>query len=92
MTHSQIRYLIQRVLLWAGKVIRYLMGKTLGKKYWIWMDRQIAFLFQFYEGPYPLIWSGLLKKGALNPELIRYLRFFGKKNFLKELLAVFQKC
>lgn len=38
-------------------------------------------LDQYYEGPYPLFWSGVMKKGHVNEDLLVYLNIHGKKRY-----------
>ncbi|MDF1593145.1 MAG: hypothetical protein P1P89_16645 [Desulfobacterales bacterium] len=48
----------------------------------------------YYEGPYPIIRSGLVKKGKPNDWFLKYLIYFGKWNYyleLKKALSVIQK-
>lgn len=42
-------------------------------------------LFQFYDGPYPLFWSGLLKRGGLNNACMDFLNLIDEKPLLTEL-------
>jgi hypothetical protein len=53
------------------------------------VQRPLGFLRHFYDGPYPLIWSGLMKKKAVNPDFLYYSRLAAKKDFLENLPARF---
>lgn len=85
MTRSSLRKNYFFLVRWIVKVMRFFAGKIIGIEAWKKIDQGFAFLFQYYEGPYPLIWSGAIKKGKLNKDLIRYLKFHGKIFFLNEL-------
>ncbi|MCG6872121.1 MAG: hypothetical protein LJE84_07500 [Gammaproteobacteria bacterium] len=39
------------------------------------LRRRIDFLRRYYEGPYPLFWSGLMQKGKVFPDAQRFLRW-----------------
>lgn len=41
-----------------------------------------------YDGPYPLFWSGLMTKGAINPHLARFLRATGQVDLLEVVESV----
>lgn len=40
----------------------------------------------YYEGPYPLLWSGVLRKGSINPHFLLYLACHGKLRYRSQLL------
>ena len=48
-------------------------------------DRDHLGCYHFYDGPYPLFWSGLMKKGGINPDLLYFLRRHGRSAFLAEV-------
>ncbi|MEM1156892.1 MAG: hypothetical protein AAF649_03085 [Verrucomicrobiota bacterium] len=39
----------------------------------------------YYEGPYPMIWSGVMHRGELNPAYLKYLNLFGQQSYVREL-------
>jgi hypothetical protein len=43
------------------------------------------FLYHYYDGPYPLFYSGIMKYGAVNTDLLRYLRLTRRHDLLKEI-------
>ena len=52
------------------------------------LDEWLAGEYGFFDGPYPLFWSGLLRKGSPNKTLIRFLMLRHKKAFLVEMNRV----
>jgi hypothetical protein len=85
MTGSPGRNRFLSGVIWTIKVIRFFSGRLLGQKAWNKVEEKLGFLSQYYEGPYPLMWSGILKKGELNTAMLHYLKLNRKKLFLKEL-------
>lgn len=71
----------------AAKAIRFAAGRLLGQPAWTRVDRLVAFLFQYYEGPYPLFLSGIMTKARLNRALIRFLRLHGQRALAREIEA-----
>ena len=45
------------------------------------------YLFRFYTGPYPLFWSGLLQRGRVHEDCLRFLRLIGETKMLEDLQA-----
>jgi hypothetical protein len=52
------------------------------------LTRALALESVFYDGPYPMHYSGFLVKGVVNPHLRRYLERRGEGALLKDVLAV----
>jgi len=49
------------------------------------VDDRILGVHHYYHGPYPLIWSGLVRKGVLNPNAIFFLTLVGREDWVEEL-------
>ncbi len=72
----------ERSLFWA---FRFLAGRLFGANVWRRLDEAFGFLSQYYEGPYPLIWSGVTRKGQINPQFVRFLKVHLHLRLLREL-------
>jgi hypothetical protein len=46
---------------------------------------QTRFLFRYYDGPYPLYWSGLLADGNLHRDCLRFLELIGRRELIEDL-------
>lgn len=58
-----------------------MFGGAAGKK----MENRVNFINQYYEGAYPLFWSGVMQKGKINAELISFLKYRNKRAYLRKL-------
>lgn len=43
--------------------------------------------YHFYDGPYPMFWSGLMQKGKLNRDVISFLKWRREGEFIAQVLA-----
>jgi len=59
--------------------------RILTKKYQDQLDTFGGAIRAYYEGPYPMIWSGVMHQGKRNPAFFRYLKLFGKWRYLSSL-------
>lgn len=73
---------------WLGRAVRQFarigdrVGRLLGLRGVATRLRSVGeVLDQYYEGPYPLCWSGLVRKGKLNDAFIRYLRIYRRRSY-----------
>ena len=48
----------------------HIPSRALAKRYWHW----VGFDNFFYNGPYPMFFSGVMAKGQLNPHLARFVK------------------
>ena len=71
--------------LFAFDVLRFFLRVLAGQKARDRFDAQYLGVYHFYDGPYPLFWSGLMKKGRLNTDLVFFLRLHGRHELLAEL-------
>jgi hypothetical protein len=58
---------------------RYAVRKIAGKQAREAVDERILGVHHYYHGPYPLIWSGLMRKGTVNPNAL-FLFMVGRRN------------
>lgn len=49
------------------------------------LDNRTEYYTQYINGPYPMYWSGVIKKGALNQNLIRFAEATDRKELLSWL-------
>ena len=69
----------------AFDVVRFLIRICAGQRARARFDDGRLGAYHFYDGPYPLFWSGLMKKGRLNPDLVFFLRLHRRHGFLAEV-------
>ena len=48
-------------------------------------DDRTEYFTQYINGPYPMYWSGVIKKGALNQNLIKFAEATGRADLLNWL-------
>jgi hypothetical protein len=70
-----------------ARLARAAAGRLGGEGAWRRVDELVRPLFGYYEGPYPLFRSGVLVRGRLNPDLVRFLRVHGGGRLLREIVA-----
>ena len=70
------------------RTFRFAVGKLFGQDAWSRVDERYGFVLRYYDGPYPLLWSGATRKGQINPEFLRYLKTHFKKRYAEELSKV----
>jgi hypothetical protein len=58
---------------------RYAVRKIAGEQARAAVDERILGIHHYYHGPYPLIWSGLMRKGAVNQNAL-FLFMVGRRN------------
>ncbi len=49
------------------------------------VDGTLMGVHHYYHGPYPLFWSGILRKGKFNPDFLFYLKLTGRTYWLHDL-------
>jgi len=72
-------------------VIRSVMGKLFGIDMWKRIDSTWGWVYRYYEGPYPVIWSGMLRGGTVNNDFISWLKWHRKKEFLSQLTPILKQ-
>ena len=75
----------------AFDAVRFFIRITAGQSARDRFDAAYLGVYHFYEGPYPLFWSGLMKKGRLNPDLCFYLRWHRQMELLGEVERAVEK-
>jgi len=55
-------------------------------------DRKLRWLYCWYDGPYPLFWSGAMQKGQPNQDLLRFLRASGQYQLANSLTEAMAAC
>ena len=69
----------------ATDAYRYAVRKIAGEAARAAVDERIMGVHHYYHGPYPLIWSGLMRKGLLNQNAL-FLFVVGRRNdWIEEL-------
>ncbi len=66
-------------------VYRCAVRKVMGDQARGAVDGMLMGTHHYYHGPYPLFWSGILRKGRVNPDFLFYLRLTGRTYWVHEL-------
>lgn len=69
---------------------RWLIRLAVGAKSIERIDAALASEYGFFDGPYPLYWSGLMRKGRVNSELVDFLSSRLRYGYLNRVHAIFQ--
>ncbi len=69
----------------ATDVYRYAVRTVVGDRARTAIDDRILGVHHYYHGPYPLIWSGLMRKGEINPNALFFLEIVGRKDWVEIL-------
>lgn len=72
----------------ATDVYRFAVRNFVGETARTVIDERLLGVHHYYHGPYPLIWSGLMRKGALNPNALFFFSLFGRKDWVAALEAM----
>ena len=64
---------------------RYAVRKIAGPAARAAVDERILGVHHYYHGPYPLVWSGLMRKGALNPNAMFLLAVGRRDDWIEAL-------
>ena len=78
----------RRAELFAFDVLRFFIRILAGQGVRDRFDARYLGPYHFYDGPYPLFWSGVMKKGRVNPDLIFFLRLHLRHAQLAELRSL----
>jgi len=68
----------------VAHIVARLGGKGVRRR----VDEATAFISYSYDGPYPLVWRGIMSKGGVNKDFLRYMRFRGYARFLSDFEKV----
>ncbi len=74
-----------RVLRVMTDLYRYGIRRLMGDLARDAVDGELMGVHHAYNGPYPLFWSGILRKGKLNPDFLFYLKLTGRTYWLHDL-------
>lgn len=74
MTDQWSRYLRYRSA-YTGVSLLYAVLRKLGIE-GVYLKRIVDALGFYYEGPYPLFWSGLVSQGRVNPSFLKYAELY----------------
>lgn len=81
--NASVRTWGRRLEFRAIDVLRWTVRTAGGESALQQLDARLAPVLQFHDGPYPLFWSGLLRKGAWNLDAETFLRWRGRRDFLR---------
>lgn len=87
----RVHALFRGVELFAFDVLRFLIRVLAGQGARDRFDAQYLGVYHFYDGPYPLFWSGLMKKGRLNRDLVFFLKLHRRNALLAELRQALER-
>jgi hypothetical protein len=71
---------------------RFLIRRLMGQAARDAIDDVLSGARHYYHGPYPLVWSGLLRKGRVNGDFHFALRLLGRDEFLGGLPEEYRFC
>jgi hypothetical protein len=82
-SHAAIRYpgVLDRFKS-ATDLYRFAIRKCAGKLARDAVDARLLGVHHYYHGPYPLIWSGLMRKGVINPNAMFFLSIVGREDWV----------
>lgn len=86
MTGSKARMYLHMLELFACDTIHYLSRNLLGHNAWEKTYTTLGYMYNYYDGPYPVFWSGILKKGKINSELKKFMTFHRKGTLVAKYL------
>ncbi|MDD5198731.1 MAG: hypothetical protein PHC88_02930 [Terrimicrobiaceae bacterium] len=69
----------------ATDLYRFLVRKFAGETERAAVDERILGAHHYYHGPYPLIWSGLMRKGAVNRNALFFLSLVGRNDWVEAI-------
>lgn len=78
----------QASLLAAFDAGRFLLRIAGGQEKRDTFDRNHLWAYQYYRGPYPILWSGAVRQGKPNKSFEGFLRFTGRRRMREEWRSV----
>lgn len=78
----------RKVFLGGVNVVRGVLSATGASQQLNKFDQRIAWYYLYYNGPYPMHWSGLLCKGEVNANAMRFLRKTGRREDAKKVISI----
>ncbi|MGA1123527.1 MAG: hypothetical protein ACO3YO_02935 [Chthoniobacterales bacterium] len=83
--------LVREPLLFAFDMWRFFIRILRGQERRDAFDRDHLWLYHYYRGPYPILWSGAVRAGKPSRDFENFLRFTGRRNLAHEWRAVREK-
>ena len=87
-TASQKDQLIALLYRVCGQGSRSIAGMVGGSAAWNRMSCRFDFIHHYFGGPYPMIWQGIMAKGTLNPQFVKFCQYFLKANVSNTVSAL----
>lgn len=78
MTASQSRYIRYRAAFAGASLLEKMLNRAIVAP--ASLTRSARVLGHYYEGPYPLFWSGIISQGRLNPVFASYARAYRRRD------------
>jgi len=72
----------------VGNVTRSVAGRVADANAWNHMSGCFDFCYHYYAGSYPIFWRGVMEKGRINVEFIRFFGYFLKRRLLREITHI----
>jgi hypothetical protein len=85
-----LRSVLQKGELFAFDVLRFFVRILGGQAARDRFDARYLGVYHYYDGPYPIFWSGVIKKGRVNPDLLFFYRLHGRSTQREELVRRFR--
>lgn len=83
--------LVREPLLFAFDIWRFFLRILQGQAKRDAFDRDHLWLYHYYRGPYPILWSGAVRGGQPSRDFENFLRFSGRRHMLAEWRTVREK-
>ncbi len=80
--------LVREPLLFGFDVWRFFIRVLAGQNRRDSFDRENLWLYHYYRGPYPIMWSGAVRAGKPSRDFDKFLRFTGRRAMEHEWRAV----
>lgn len=75
---------LRQPALFAFDVFRFLLRIAGGQHRRDEFDRNNLWLYHYYRGPYPILWSGTMRQGAPSRDFENFVRFTGRAKIRRE--------
>ncbi len=83
--------LVREPLLFGFDVWRFFLRILRGQERRDAFDRDNLWLYHYYRGPYPILWSGAVRAGKPSRDFENFLRFTGRRAMSEEWRTVREK-
>lgn len=85
------RSALQKAEIFSFDVLRFFIRILGGQARRDRFDARFLGAYHYYDGPYPIFWSGVIKKGRLNPDLLFFYGLHGCSAQREELESRFKQ-